>query len=351
MAKKKSNVQLLILSFMVALFIKKYVYTFDRDASVNVDKYTSVLWNSNYTSSNISYGPCDCVKYSFEDHPNYLGKCAFPKIIFFAFYVDGEISEDTSRRFSSESNTTKSKKITALNPRILLANFRESISIFHPSACLVVRTNNDELFRNIYGVWALNRTMAVYKSYTATKIAAQLQFYSRLLEVTSRQDKIMLYFVDPDMLLVGKLDYLVSPDIYFDMAVTVRTYVKMPINAGFLAVTRRSNSTLVKLTFEEMITISKNMTSVFADQIAMQTVFKCVDTKKNKIMTALHDLKVFCLQASIYNASPNDVHTRILKDTVLLHFKGDRKKFQVQILNKLKKGSASSALRLAKSIN
>ena len=103
----------------------------------------------------------------------------------------------------------------------------------------------------------IDSELTAFPSYTSTKVAAQIEFYN-LLQRNLIAKEFLLIFLDPDMLLVGSVDELLQTAKSYDVAVTVRNYVKMPINAGFVVVSGYSNPDLINLAFKEMIDIGKN---------------------------------------------------------------------------------------------
>ena len=196
----------------------------------------------------------------------------------------------------------------------------------------------------------LDDDVSILPSYTSTKIAEQQKFYNKIFSATLKSEMV-LTFLDPDMLLVNNLEYLRKVASTFDIAITVRDYVKMPINAGFFAISGKAKQVLVDKIFSDMIDISKNLSTVFADQIALLSVFRCEGYRKIHRVTSASGLKVLCLPASIYNASPRDIHTKISKSTKILHFKGDRKFHQEEVRNLLlKQKSPKAALQFAMKI-
>lgn len=146
------------------------------------------------------------------------------------------------------------------------------------------------------------------------------------------------------MIVVNSLRDLQKQAPSFDVAVTVRDYTKMPINAGFLAISWKSHYYAIEEVFSEMLNISRNLSTVFADQIALHSVFKCKDLKISHKIIIGNQLKALCLPASIFNASPRDVHTKVTKRTKVIHFKGDRKHHQSKVRSLLLNKSPEAAL-------
>lgn len=287
-----------------------------------------------------------------EDTPmgNDLDK--FPEYIFMTFFVDGLFTQATSRKYSGKKETVSSKKMErkALPVSIMVGYLHDSISLFHKSFCLVVRTNNASLFKTSRDMLVFDDDVSVLPSYTSTKIAEQQKFYNKIFSAISKK-KTVLTFLDPDMLLMNNLEYMKEEASTFDIAVTVRDYTKMPINAGFFAISGQAKQVLVDKIFSDMIDTSKNLSTVFADQIALLSVFRCEGHRNIHRITYASGLKVLCLPASIYNASPRDIHTKISKSTKILHFKGDRKFYQQEVRNLLlKQKSSKAALQLAMNI-
>lgn len=285
----------------------------------------------------------------FDDKLININYDNFPEYIFMTFFVDGLFTQATSRKYSGKKETAVQKKVglTGLPASTMVKYLQESISIFHEKSCVVVRTNNASLFKNSRNMLVLDNDVSILPSYTSTKIAEQQKFYDKIFSATLKKDTVLIY-LDPDMLLVNTLDYLRKEASTFDVAITVREYVKMPINAGFFAISGKADQVLVDNIFSDMINISKNLSTVFADQIALLSVFKCKGYRRIHRVTSASGLKVLCLPASLYNASPRDIHTKISKSTKILHFKGDRKLFQGEVRNLLvKQKSSKAALQFA----
>jgi hypothetical protein len=275
----------------------------------------------------------------------------FPKYIYVTFFVDGLFTQSTSKKFSSQALSKKeSRKDNKIEKNVPTASemvryLQESIAFFEEESCVVVRTNNASLFKYNHKLLVLDDDVIPLPSYTSTKIAEQQKFYKIFSAIHKRET--ILIFLDPDMLLVNDIGELRKEASSFDIAITVRDYVKMPINAGFFAISGSSNHTLVDAIFSDMIDISRSLSTVFADQIALLSVFKCEGYQKVHRVN-LNGLKVLCLPASIYNASPRDIHTKITKSTKILHFKGDRKFYQAKVHDLLlKKKSTKAALLYA----
>lgn len=119
---------------------------------------------------------------------------------------------------------------------------------------------------------------------------------------------------------------------------------------AFLLFLEKQIECFVDKIFSEMIDVSKNLTTVFADQIALLSVFRCEGHRKIHRVKSMSGLKILCLPASIYNASPRDIHTKISRNTKILHFKGDRKSYQGKVRNLLLKRSSKAALQFAMKI-
>ena len=287
----------------------------------------------------------------FKDAP-FSEECDFPEYIFVTFFVDGLFTQATSRKYSGKKDTMNRNKvsITALPASTMVDYLQESINFFHKKSCLVVRTNNASLFKTSRKMLILDDDVSILPSYTSTKIAEQQKFYKSIFSATLKSETV-LTFLDPDMLLVSKLEYLRKEASNFDIAVTVRDYVKMPINAGFFAISGKADQVLVDKIFSDLIDVSKNLSTVFADQIALLSVFRCEGHRKIHRITSSSGLRFLCLPASIYNASPRDIHTKISKNTKILHFKGDRKSYQEDVHNLLvKQKSPKAALQFAMKI-
>jgi len=300
----------------------------------------------NVELQNVDY--CNCLENIVSSHATSAAYCerSSPEYIFFAFYVDGNFVKLTSGKFSGSSEDSRSK--SGINERgniaaKMISQLWESIARVHIKSCLALRTNNKHLFTRKRGILVIDSELTAFPSYTSTKVAAQIEFYN-LLQRNLIAKEFLLIFLDPDMLLVGSVDELLQTAKSYDVAVTVRNYVKMPINAGFVVVSGYSNPDLINLAFKEMIDIGKNLSTVFADQIALKSVFPCSNYKKPSSYVTGYNLRILCTLASRYNASPRDVHTKISKDTKVLHFKGDRKMFQDKTFRILKSKSARSAI-------
>jgi len=179
-----------------------------------------------------------------------------------------------------------------------------------------------------------------------TKIAEQLRLFEDIY-VAMRRKRSILIFLDPDMIVVSSLRDLQKQSPSFDIAVTVRDYTKMPINAGFLAISWRAQYFMIEEVFSEMLSVSRNLNTVFADQIALHSVFKCKDFKISHKITIANQLKALCLPATLFNASPADVHTKVTRRTKVIHFEGDRKQNQSRVLSLLLNKSPQAALGYA----
>ena len=107
--------------------------------------------------SRVNDAECSCLEKSLTN-PEQTLQCKTLDFIFYTFYVDGEHLVDTTYRFTHDSrrHLQKAKKNEIeVSISSMVRNLQKSIKIFHDSACLVVRTNNESLFRDIPGVAVL----------------------------------------------------------------------------------------------------------------------------------------------------------------------------------------------------
>lgn len=141
----------------------------------------------------------------------------------------------------------------------------------------------------------------------------------------------------PDALISKRLDEVFGKD--FDLAVTVRDSVKMPINNGviYLKPDNKYSLSLLWGSICKRCSTYKHQKRVwYGDQLAIQEVLA-------ENGDSPFGLKVLRLPCDTYNFSPVegewDVDEEVIRNSYVIHMKGDRKKFIESTWQKIQKYS------------
>jgi hypothetical protein len=120
----------------------------------------------------------------------------------------------------------------------------------------------------------------------------------------------------------------------FDVAVSWRKSSHMPINGGLLILNNRRPEKARKF-FDDYVTVyrEKYIDSAcwYGDQLALRDVCGVTHHEMgDRNLIEVNGYKILFLPCNRYNFSPEESYTAILKpisDSVILHFKGSRKRF------------------------
>jgi hypothetical protein len=141
-----------------------------------------------------------------------------------------------------------------------------------------------------------------------------------------------IILIDSDILLNGNLDYVFQQD--FDVALTWRKSLKMPINGGVLILNNRRPNVVRKF-FDDFVTIYRDnyidSAGWYGDQFALRDLCGVTyrEMRDRKIIE-VGGCKVLFLPGDHYNFSPEGRYAAVMSrfpDIVILHFKGNRKRF------------------------
>jgi hypothetical protein len=202
----------------------------------------------------------------------------------------------------------------------------KSVSVFHPESKLRMLTSSK------------TDLSALKMSYQRvdSEIDPEALMLSRSLaqqDLVNRDDfSLPIVLIDSDILMNGNLEPVFAHD--FDVALTWRASVNMPINGGLLILNNRRPEMARKF-FNDFVAIyrEKYMDGAgwYGDQLALRDVcgVNYREMRRRKLIE-INGYKILFLPCDIYNFSPEDRFSAVITpilEAVVLHFKGNRKRF------------------------
>jgi hypothetical protein len=233
---------------------------------------------------------------------------------FVTFHVDTTKHKSTH----SKVNLAQQEYVRMIELMIRSARF------FHPEASATVLTDFESDFSTLSTQHTCLRYPIQFATLMYDRTVAQSNF------VQEYDFSSPAFFIDSDILVNEPLDDLFKLD--FDIGLTWRKSVDMPINGGFLVINNRRPECVRRFfrIFQEIYSRDyASQAAWYGDQRALRD---CVgvtyqDMQRNAVLEA-HGCKIAFLSCETYNFSPEN-HIRSIRkrfrDKAVLHFKGERK--------------------------
>jgi hypothetical protein len=221
------------------------------------------------------------------------------------------------------------------HPKANLANLRyvrniellfRSVNVFHPHSRLSLMTS------------ARTDLTALKVRYLRldSRIDAKALMLSRSLAqqhmVNNDDFSLPIVLIDSDILLNGSLESVFEQD--FDVALTWRKSVNMPINGGLLILNNRRPDVVRKF-FDDFVAIYREKyidgAGWYGDQLSLRDV--CGVTygeMRDRKLIEINGCKILFLPCDRFNFSPEDSFAAVMapiSNIAVLHFKGYRKRF------------------------
>ena len=141
-----------------------------------------------------------------------------------------------------------------------------------------------------------------------------------------------IVLIDSDILMNGSLESVFRED--FDVALTWRKSVHMPINGGLMVLNNRRPDVVRKF-FDGFVAIYREKyigdASWYGDQLALRDVCGVTYREmRDRKLIEVNGCKILFLPCDHYNFTPEDSYTAVMNpisNAVVLHFKGYRKRF------------------------
>lgn len=202
----------------------------------------------------------------------------------------------------------------------------KSVGVFHPGStlCLLTSARTD-----------LSALKMDYRRLDS-EIDPKALMLSRSLAQQDMVDhddfSLPIVLIDSDILMNGSLEPVFEQD--FDVALTWRASVNMPINGGLLILNNRRPEVARKF-FDDFVAIyrEKYMDGAgwYGDQLALRDLCGMTyrEMREHKLVE-VNGCKILFLPCDQYNFSPEDSFAAVtspIRRAVVLHFKGYRKRF------------------------
>lgn len=201
----------------------------------------------------------------------------------------------------------------------------KSAMMFHPRSELHVLTSPQT---------KLNSLTMNYKRWDYEVDAGALMLSRAFAQQKMLRDNdfdLPIVLADSDILINGNLGPVFEEE--FDVALTWRPSINMPINGGFLILNNR-NPEAVRSFFDHFIAVYRSKyqdsASWYGDQLALRDICGVTyrEMRDRKIMN-IGGRKILFLPCETYNHTPADNFSSVLNpisEPLVLHFKGRRKR-------------------------
>ncbi len=221
------------------------------------------------------------------------------------------------------------------HPKANLANLRyvrniellfRSVNVFHPHSRLSLLTSASTDLT----------TLKMHYLRLDSEIDPKALMLSRSLAqqymVHNDDFNLPIVLIDSDILINGSLESVFEQD--FDVALTWRKSVNMPINGGLLILNNRRTDVVRKF-FDDFVAIYREKyidgAGWYGDQLALRDVCGVTYREmRDRKLIEVDGCKVLFLPCDHYNFTPEDSYTAVMNpisNAVVLHFKGYRKRF------------------------
>lgn len=215
-----------------------------------------------------------------------------------------------------------------------------SARLFHPDVMTTVLTDRNSSFDDLSPGTAITRFDIDPSRLMLERASAQLK------HVLNGLDHHPMIVLDSDILINASLVPIFEQD--FDVAVTWRQNVKMPINGGFL-ILNNIRPEITKRFFNRFVSLYQEKyadeAAWFGDQLALRDLMNMnPDGLEQKQIVDVDGCRVLLLPCDTYNYSPENKYKEIcskLSEKVVLHFKGERKRLMPHFWNAWLKPSES----------
>lgn len=202
----------------------------------------------------------------------------------------------------------------------------KSVNVFHPGSRLCILTS------------ARTDLLALKMDYQRldSEIDPKALMLSRSLaqqEMVDHDDfSLPIVLIDSDILMNGSLEPVFEQD--FDVALTWRKSVNMPINGGLLILNNRRPDVVRKF-FDDFVAIYREKyidgAGWYGDQLALRDVCGVTYREmRDRKLIEVNGCKILFLPCDHYNFTPEDNFAAVMDPipkAVVLHFKGYRKRF------------------------
>jgi hypothetical protein len=228
---------------------------------------------------------------------------------------------------SDESNGLPHPNTNLKNLRYiyLIELLFRSVNVFHPQSKLYVLSSSRT------DLTALNMNYSRLNSEIDSKALMLSRSFAQQDMIRHHDFSTPIVLIDSDILINERLDPIFEQD--FDVALTWRASINMPINGGLLILNNRRPEVARKF-FDDFVDLYQHKyiddATWYGDQLALRDI--CALTYRemgDRNVVEVNGCKILFLPCEQYNFSPEDHHRAIIHpvpQAVVLHFKGNRKR-------------------------
>ena len=203
-----------------------------------------------------------------------------------------------------------------------------SVRLFNPGAKCVLLTDVATQVLGVTGKFARINSKVDHSKLMLSRSSAQLVYVEHCTFAAP------LVLIDSDILLNAPISPVFTQD--FDVALTWRISPTMPINGGLVILNNRRPQ-VARAFFRRFVDIYREryveQSAWFGDQLALRDcVGMRAEEMSDSMIITIGDCRVLLLPCETHNFSPENHFGAIearLKNKVVLHFKGPRKRLMV----------------------